>query len=248
MEKRKILLVYPKIPPTYWSMRHAIRLIGKKGLMPPLGLLTIAGFFPPEEFDLRLVDMNVRRLRDRDIAGADLVLLSAMIVQKDSFFEVLRACKRLGTRVAAGGPYPTACPDEMEGVDHLILDEGELTLPRFIEDWKTGKAARIYTDEGKPSLDDSPMPRFDLIDAADYANIPLQFSRGCPFNCEFCDIVTLFGRVPYLCGAGPAFLHNHAALSPRQGGSPRGRGHGGAGGLLARQPSRPGLRPGPGAA
>ncbi len=196
MVKKKVVLVYPKIPPTYWSMRHAISLIGKKSLMPPLGLLTIAGFFPREEFELELVDMNVRRLRDRDLAGADLVMVSAMIVQKDSFFEVVKACRRLGVKVAAGGPYPTACPEEMGELDHLILDEGELTLPPFLADLRAGKAGRVYSDSAKPSLDEAPLPRFDLIDHEDYANIPLQYSRGCPFNCEFCDIVSLFGRVP----------------------------------------------------
>ncbi|MGA2548435.1 MAG: B12-binding domain-containing radical SAM protein [Rectinemataceae bacterium] len=196
MNKKRITLVYPKIPATYWSMRHAISLIGKKGLMPPLGLMTIAGYFPREEFDLTLVDMNVRSMRDRDLAGADLVMISAMLIQKDSFFEVVRSCARLGIPVAAGGPYPTACPEEMEGIDYLILDEGEVTLPPFIADWREGRAVRVYSDEAKPSLDSGPLPRFDLVDPSDYANMPLQFSRGCPFNCEFCDIVTLFGRVP----------------------------------------------------
>ena len=196
MIKKRILLVYPEIPATYWSMRHAIRLIGKKGLMPPLGLLSIAGYFPEDEFELTLVDMNVRRLRDRDLAKADLVMLSAMLVQKASFFEVVARCGRMGIPVAAGGPYPSACQEDMTGIDHLILDEGEVTLPRFIADWRAGRASRVYTDEAKPPLDAAPMPRFDLIEASDYANMPLQFSRGCPFNCEFCDIVSLFGRVP----------------------------------------------------
>lgn len=196
MARKKILLVYPKFPPTYWSMRHAISIIGKKGLMPPLGLLTVAGYFPREEFELSLVDMNVRRLRDGDLAAADLVMISAMLIQKASFFEVVRRSRRLGIPVAAGGPYPSSCPDEMEGVDYLVLDEGETTLPPFIEDWRNGRPDRVYSAEVKPLLDSAPMPRFDLIKASDYTSLPLQFSRGCPFDCEFCDIVALFGHVP----------------------------------------------------
>ena len=196
MEKKKILLVYPEIPPTYWSMKHAISLIGKKGLMPPVGLLTIAGYLPRKEYDVALIDMNVRRLRDRDLAGVDLAMVSAMLVQKDSFLEVLRRCRKAGVPVAAGGPYPSACPDEMDGVDHLVLDEGEVTVPRFLADWHAGRAARVYSDEAKPGLDSGPLPRFDLVDHSLYMDMPLQYSRGCPFDCEFCDIVTLFGRVP----------------------------------------------------
>ena len=158
IKKHIFLLVYPEIPATYWSMRHAIRLIGKKGLMPPLGLLSIAGYFPEDEFELTLVDMNVRRLRDRDLAKADLVMLSAMLVQKASFFEVVARCGRMGIPVAAGGPYPSACQEDMTGIDHLILDEGEVTLPRFIADWRAGRASRVYTDEAKPPLDAAPMP------------------------------------------------------------------------------------------
>jgi radical SAM superfamily enzyme YgiQ (UPF0313 family) len=213
MPKKRILLVYPKIPPTYWSMKHAISLIGKRGLMPPLGLMTIAGYLPAEEYDVKLVDMNVRRLQNRDLAWAELVMVSAMLVQKASFLEVLRRCAKAGIPVAAGGPYPTACPEEMEGVDYLVLDEGEVTLPRFLSDWKAGRAARLYSDEAKPELDSGPMPRFDLVDHTRYANMPLQFSRGCPFNCEFCDIVTLFGRVPRTKSPGRFMAELEALLA-----------------------------------
>ncbi len=194
--RKKILLVYPKIPPTYWSMKHAISLIGKKGLMPPLGLLTIAGYLPKERYEPVLVDLNVRRLRKADLAGAELALVSAMLVQKDSFFEVIRRCREAGVPVAVGGPYPTACPEEMGEADYLVLDEGEATMPRFLADWEAGRAGRLYADSSRLPLDEAPLPRFDLVDPRDYADLPVQFSRGCPFDCEFCDIVTLFGRVP----------------------------------------------------
>jgi len=194
MKKTRVLLVYPEIPDTYWSMKRAISVVGKKALMPPLGILTIAAFLPEDEFDLRLVDLNVRRLSDAEIAGADLVMLSAMLVQKASFRAVIDRCKKLGVRVAAGGPYPTACRQEMEGVDFLFLGEGERTMPAFLEDWRAGRPAAVYQETDKPSLDEAPIPRFDLIRARDYMDMPVQFSRGCPFGCEFCDITALFGR------------------------------------------------------
>jgi radical SAM superfamily enzyme YgiQ (UPF0313 family) len=195
MAKTRVLLVYPEIPETYWSMKRAIRIIGKKALMPPLGLLTVAAFMPEEDFELRLVDMNIERLLDADLIQADLVMLSAMLVQKASFHEVLARCLRLGVPVAAGGPYPTACRGEMEGVDFLFFGEGERTLPAFVEDWRHGlRTPRIYEERERPSLDEAPVPRFDLAKVRDYSMMPVQFSRGCPFACEFCDITSLFGR------------------------------------------------------
>ncbi|WP_455382059.1 B12-binding domain-containing radical SAM protein [Salinispira pacifica] len=195
MEFTNLLLVYPEIPATYWSYKHALSFIGKRALMPPLGLATIAAMVP-EQLSCRILDMNVEPLTDDDLLSADLVLLSAMLVQRESFQSVVSRCNRLGVPVAAGGPYPTSCPEEMGGVDHLVLNEGETTFPRFIRDYQLGRADAVYSDTDRPDIRTSPVPRYDLLSLEWYDTIPFQFSRGCPFRCEFCDIVHLFGNVP----------------------------------------------------
>jgi radical SAM superfamily enzyme YgiQ (UPF0313 family) len=191
----KVLLVYPRMPPTYWSFRYAMPFIGKKAAFPPLGLLTVAALLP-EDFEVFLVDMNVRRLTDSDIEWADVVFTSSMIVQRDSLDEVIRRCQALGKPVVAGGPYPTSMNANIPGVDHFVLNEAETTLPLFLEDYLRGQAKPIYRDTAKPNIARTPMPRFDLIRFGDYANMALQYSRGCPYSCEFCDIIEMFGRVP----------------------------------------------------
>ncbi|HUX50015.1 MAG TPA: radical SAM protein [Spirochaetia bacterium] len=191
----QFLLVYPRTPDTYWSYRYALSFVGKRALMPPLGLATIAAMIP-ERYGCRVLDLNVEELTDDDILSSDLVLVSAMIVQRDSFHEVVARCNRLGVPVAAGGPYPTSCPEEMPGVDYLVLNEGELTFPRFLQDWLSGSAVRVYRDTRHPELNTSPVPRFSILHMEYYDTLPLQYSRGCPFNCDFCDIVHLFGNVP----------------------------------------------------
>lgn len=191
--RKKFLFVYPRIPETYWSYRHALRFLRRRAVMPPLGLATVAAMVPPE-YDCRIIDMNVETLRDEDILAADLVLISAMIVQSASMEGVVARCRRLGTAIAAGGPYPTACSDRMNGVDYLILGEAEESFPRFLEDYGQGRAQPRYEASRKPDLDRAPVPRFDLLPMKKYDTVPIQFSRGCPFDCEFCDIVQLFGR------------------------------------------------------
>ena len=191
----RVLLVYPEMPPTYWSMKYALRFIGKKASLPPLGLLTVAAMLP-DDYDVTLVDMNVEPLSEAAVAGADLVLTSSMLIQKESLERVVRLCRKHGTRVVAGGPYPTSCHERIQGVDHFVLNEAEVTLPRFLEDFERGRAERIYSDPTKPDLALTPPPRFDLIGGKKYSSMALQFSRGCPHSCEFCDIIELFGRKP----------------------------------------------------
>jgi radical SAM superfamily enzyme YgiQ (UPF0313 family) len=191
----RALLVYPELPPTYWSMKYAMRFIGKKASLPPLGLLTVAALLP-QEWDLTLVDMNVEPLTDAAIAGADIVLTSSMIVQRESLERVVERCKALGKTVVAGGPFPTASPERIAGVDHFVLGEAEITLPPFLRDFERGRAERVYADAARPDIARTPVPRFDLLRREKYSSMALQYSRGCPHSCEFCDIIELFGRKP----------------------------------------------------
>lgn len=209
-DRAKVLMVYPKFPPSYWSFEESIKLLGLGAVMSPTGLATVAAMLPGEHFDvLPIVDLNMEELTDDVLGQADLVMISAMIAQKESFRGVVSRSKRLGKTIVAGGPYPTSYSDEVAamGVDHLVLNEAELTLRPFIEDWLNNSAGQIYdernvrnrsavalTREGKPVLSESPVPRWDLLKLPQYSSLAIQFSRGCPFNCEFCDITALFGH------------------------------------------------------
>lgn len=191
----RVLLVYPEFPPSYWGFQYALELVGKRAAMPPLGLVTVAAMCP-ERYELRLVDMNVAPLTDRDLEWADLVLTSTMVVQQRSLREVIARANRAGRPVAVGGPHPTSFSDEILGADHFVLDEVEETFSRFLADWEAGRAERVYRPAAKPAITSTPIPRFELLDLSAYSSMALQFSRGCPFDCEFCDITKLFGRVP----------------------------------------------------
>ena len=190
-----ILLVYPKFPDTFWSFTYALRFIGKKAAFPPLGLLTVAALLP-EAWEKRLVDTNVEDLTDRDLAWADMVFLGGMAIQRVSAMAILGRCNALGIKVVAGGPLFTAEPDAFPEVDHLVLDEAELTLPQFLEDLRNGCPKKIYRAGGFSDLHTVPAPLWGLLKMKRYASMNLQFSRGCPFDCEFCNITTLFGRTP----------------------------------------------------
>jgi len=191
-----ILLVYPEVPAnTFWSLTHALKFINKKSALPPLGLITVAALMPAG-LNLRLVDMNIEPLREKDIQWADAVFVSAMIVQKASLEKVIKACRQWQTPVVAGGPYPTSSWSQIQGVDHFVLGEVETTLGTFFDDYAKGKARRVYLPAGHPSLDATPLPRFDLLDRRAYGSMSVQYSRGCPFHCEFCDIWSMFGNRP----------------------------------------------------
>ncbi len=189
------LLVYPEYPPSYWGANFALEIFGIKAAFPPLSLLTVAAMFP-RGYDLRVVDMNVTSLEEADLEWADLVLTSSMVVQRDSLRTVIERCNQAGVPVVAGGPYPTSYHDEITGVDYFVLDEAEEIFPGFLRDLQNGTAKAIYREPRKPDVSLTPVPRFDLIDLKAYHSMCVQFSRGCPFDCEFCDIIQLYGRIP----------------------------------------------------
>ncbi len=192
----KILMVYPQYPDTFWSFKHALSFISKKAAFPPLGLLTVAAMLPGQ-WEVRLIDMNVAHLHDRDLRWADYVFISAMSVQGESVWSVIKRCQRLGVKTVAGGPYFTMQPEIFEGqVDHLVLNEAEVTLPPFIADIQSGTPKPLYQTSEWPSIESTPPPRWDLLDINKYSSVCVQYSRGCPFDCEFCDIVVLNGHKP----------------------------------------------------
>ncbi|HFE62957.1 MAG TPA: DUF4070 domain-containing protein [Caldithrix sp.] len=191
----KVLLVYPETPDTFWSFRNALKFISKKSSEPPLGLLTVAALLP-ESWESKLIDMNVSPLSDRNIIWADYVFLTGMNVHRDSMKAVIARCNRLGVKVVAGGPMCTTDHQEFTGVDHFVLNEAEITLPMFLNDLEKGNPKPIYQSSQFPDLSLTPVPRWDLLEQKKYASMSIQYSRGCPFDCEFCSITLLNGHKP----------------------------------------------------
>ncbi|HEX9896166.1 MAG TPA: B12-binding domain-containing radical SAM protein [Dehalococcoidales bacterium] len=191
----KVLLVYPEYPDTFWSFKHALKVVFKKATHPPLGLLTVAAMLPAE-WDKKFIDMNAQRLKDKDIKWADYVFISAMVVQRESVTATIARCKAFGKKVVAGGPLFTTEYEEFGEVDYLVLDEAEITLPKFLTDFEAGKAQHIYTSKERPDITKTPIPLWSLIKMSRYTSMNIQYSRGCPYDCEFCDIVTLNGHTP----------------------------------------------------
>ena len=191
----KILLVYPRVMETFWSFVHALRIVKRKSAFPPLGLLTVASMLP-SSWEKRVVDMNVEPLTDDQIKWADYVFISAMVAQRRSTEEVIRRCKSLGVKTVGGGPLFLCFGHEFPDVDHLVLGEAEAIFPEFLRDLQDGKAKREYRSSEHPDVSNTPIPSWHLIDIRNYATMSIQYSRGCPYDCEFCDIIVMNGRRP----------------------------------------------------
>lgn len=193
----KALLLYPQFPQSFWSYDRFMEIAGLKAVIPPLGIITVAALLP-STWDIRFYDRNVACENEADWEWCDLVILSAMIVQKSDFQALIQKAVRLGKKVAVGGPYPTSVPKDAldAGAHFLILDEGEMTVPQFLAAINRGDTQGTFRSSEKPDVTQSPIPRFDLLQRDAYLMMAIQFSRGCPFNCEFCDIISLYGRKP----------------------------------------------------
>lgn len=190
-----VLMVYPEFPDTFWSFKHALKFIRKKAALPPLGLLTVAAMLP-SQWSKRLVDVNVTKLTKEDLEWADYAFISGMVVQGNSAHQIIARCKEAGVKVVAGGPLFTGEYDQFESVDHFVLNEAELTLPAFLHDLEQGRAKHIYTTTEFADIQKTPVPLWELADLDHYATLCIQFSRGCPYNCDFCNVTTLFGHFP----------------------------------------------------
>ena len=191
----KVLLVYPTTPETFWSFKHVLRFVSKRAAFPPLGLLTVAALLPAD-WQVKLVDLNVNRLTDDDLRWADYVMLSAMIVHRESVHEIVARCVSLNRPIIAGGPLFTTGHEAFPQIQHFVLGEAEDLMPQLIADLVAGRVQHLYRATGWPDITRTPVPRWDLINSKHYVTMAVQFSRGCPYDCEFCDIIVMNGRVP----------------------------------------------------
>jgi radical SAM superfamily enzyme YgiQ (UPF0313 family) len=192
-----VLLVYPEFPDTFWSFKYALKFIKKKASNPPLGLVTVAAMLP-KAWRLKLVDMNVAELLDEDLEWADMVFISAMTVQRDSVYDVIRRSRALSKKIVAGGPLFTGEHEAFPGVDHFVLNEAEITLQPFLDDLARGEAKPLYSTEEYADLRQTPIPMWELVDMTRYDSMCIQFTRGCPFGCDFCNVTALLGHTPRL--------------------------------------------------
>jgi radical SAM superfamily enzyme YgiQ (UPF0313 family) len=196
----KVLLLYPEFPDTFWSFKHALKFIRKRASLPPLGLLTVAAMLP-SGWEKRLVDLNAGKLRDKDLRWADVVFISAMIVQRGAAQALIARCRAAGKTIVAGGPLFTSEHEQFPDVDHFVLNEAEVTLPGFLRDFEQGRAQPVYSTTELPDIHQTPQPLWELVNFSRYASMCIQYSRGCPFDCEFCDVTAKFGHRPRMKSA-----------------------------------------------
>jgi radical SAM superfamily enzyme YgiQ (UPF0313 family) len=191
----KVLLIYPEFPDTFWGFRHALPFLGRRSAYPPLGLLTVSALLP-SHWKRKLVDINVEKLRDKDLAWADVAFLSAMLVQGPSLSRLIARCRAAGLRTVVGGPITSADPSSYEEADHVVRGEAEGIIEELVSDLEAGKGRRRYEASGRADMTKVPPPDLRLARLRRYSAMPIQYSRGCPFSCEFCDVIELFGRTP----------------------------------------------------
>ena len=192
-----VLLIYPEFPDTFWSFKHALRFVRKRASLPPLGLLTVAAMLP-DGWGRRLVDLNVQSLTEADLTWADIAFVSGMAVQRSSATAAIARCKAAGLIVVAGGPLFLNETDQFSGVDHFVLNEAELTLPAFLADFQNGRAQHLYSTQEFADIQQTPAPAWELANLKRYATMAVQFSRGCPYNCDFCNVTVMLGHRPRL--------------------------------------------------
>ena len=191
-----VLMVWPRFPPSFWGFEGVLDMLPEAAMTPPLGLITVAALCPAS-WNLRLIDHCFEEVRDQDILAADLVMVSAMHAQRADARAILAQARRLGRRTFVGGPWASTDPDAvLRDADHVLVGEAEEAFPEIAIALEQGTAKRLYTIVDKPDMTGSPKPRFDLLHLDKYTSMPVQFSRGCPFQCEFCDIITIYGRKP----------------------------------------------------
>jgi radical SAM superfamily enzyme YgiQ (UPF0313 family) len=192
----RCLLISPRFSElSYWNYREVCELFGARYPAAPLGLVTVAALLP-QDWEIRLLDLNVREMDGALLEWADIVMAGGMIPQQRSLLALIELCHAHGKRIAVGGQDPTSQPDVYARADYLVLDEGEMTIPKFLADLDAGVVRGTYRSDEKPDVTGSPTPRFDLLELKKYLHVGIQFARGCPFNCEFCDIIELYGRKP----------------------------------------------------
>jgi radical SAM superfamily enzyme YgiQ (UPF0313 family) len=191
-----VLMVWPRFPPSFWGFEGMLKMIPERSIMPPLGLITVAAFCPAS-WNVRLLDHGFDELRDEDLLWADLVMVSAMHAQREDAREILARARSLGRRTFIGGPWASSDPEAVTPeADHVLVGEVEGVFPEIAKALEQGAARSLYRISDKPDMTQSPAPRFDLLRLDRYTSMSIQFSRGCPFQCEFCDIITIYGRRP----------------------------------------------------